>query len=81
MGMWLLILSCLGDAGACDRAVPWKELRLGSQARCMVEGESIVTRIARTNLDDNIVITYLCRPFTEEDTKKGAGKIKDDDDK
>jgi hypothetical protein len=79
MGTWLLILSCLGGAAACDSALPWKEARFGNQARCMVEGDSIVKRTARTNLDDNIVITYSCRPYTEEDAQKEAGKAKDDD--
>ncbi len=47
----------------------------------MVEGESIVARVARTNIEDNIVIKYSCRPYTEEDAKKNAGKARDDDDK
>jgi hypothetical protein len=80
MGTWLLILSCLGDPAACSAALPWRESRFGNQARCMVEGESITARIARTNLDDNIIITYSCRPYTEEDVKKDAAKSKDDDD-
>jgi hypothetical protein len=76
MEMYLLILSCLGDATACNTALPWQAARFGSQARCMVEGESIVTRaysssIARTNLD-GLVITYLCRPYTEDDAKVQA---------
>jgi hypothetical protein len=77
MGTWLLILSCLGDPAACNAALPWKEVRFGNQARCMVEGDSIVKRTARTNLDDSIVITYACRPYTEEDAKKNAAN--DDD--
>jgi hypothetical protein len=81
MGTWLLMLSCLGDPAACDRAVPWKEIRFGSQKRCMVEGDSIVARNARTNLDDNIVITYSCRPFTEEDAKRADKTDKDGDGK
>jgi hypothetical protein len=36
----------------------------------MVQGESIVKTAARTNSNDNIVITYSCRPYTEEDAKK-----------
>ena len=82
MGMWVLTLSCLGDPAACNVALgPWKELLLGSETRCMVEGESIVTRGARINIDNNIVIKYSCRPYTEEDAKKDAGKARDDDDK
>jgi hypothetical protein len=80
MGTWLLILSCLGDTAACNAALPWKEGRFGNQARCMVEGNSIVQRTARTNIDDNIVITYSCRPYTEEDAKNNAGTTRDDDD-
>ena len=80
MGTWLLILSCLGGPVACDAALPWKEARFGNQARCMVEGDSIVKRIERTNLDDNIVITYSCRPYTAEDAKKDAAKAAADDD-
>ena len=82
MGMWVLMLSCLGDPTACNRAVGLlNEARFGNEARCMVEGASIVKTIARTNIDDNIVITYSCRPFTEEDFKKAAAKAKDDDGK
>jgi hypothetical protein len=58
---------------------PWREIRFGSEKRCMVEGESIVARVARTNIDDNIVIKYSCRPYTEEDAKKDADKARDDD--
>jgi len=79
MGMWLLLLSCLGDDAACNTALPWKTLILGSQARCMVEGESIVTRIARTNLDSNLAIKYSCRPYTEEDAKEQAKEAEDRD--
>jgi len=80
--MWVLTLSCLGDPAACNLALgPWKELLLGSETRCMVEGESIVTRGARINIDNNIVIKYSCRPYTEEDAKKDAGKARDDDEK
>jgi hypothetical protein len=81
MGTWLLILSCLGDPAACDRAVPWKEARFGSEKRCMVEGESIVARVQRTNIDDNVVITYSCRPYTEEDAKGHNDKDDDHDGK
>ena len=82
MGMWVLTLSCLGDPAACNVALaPWKELLLGSETRCMVEGESIVARVARTKIDNNIVVEYSCRPYTEEDAKKDAGKARDDDDK
>ena len=82
MGMWLLMLSCLGDPAMCNRALgPWNEARFGSEARCMVEGESIVARNARTNLDGNIVIMYSCRPFTEEDAKRADEKTKDNDSK
>lgn len=80
MGTWLLMLSCLGDPAACNAALPWKEARFGNQTRCMVEGDSIVKRTARANIDDNIVITYSCRPYTEEDAKTAAAKAKDDDD-
>ena len=81
MGTWLLILSCSGDPMACIAVLgPWKEARFGSQARCLVQGESIVQTAARTNSNDNIEITYSCRPYTEEDAKK-AGKAKDEDDK
>jgi hypothetical protein len=80
MGTWLLILSCLGDATACNAALPFKEIRFGNQARCMVEGESIVKRIARANLQDNIDITYLCRPYTENDAKEQARKAEGRDD-
>jgi hypothetical protein len=80
MGTWLLLLSCLGDAAACNAALPWKEIRFGSQARCMVEGDSIVKRIGRTNLDDNIVITYSCRPYTEKDAENDAAKARHDGD-
>jgi hypothetical protein len=82
MGVWLLMLSCLGDPAACHRVLgPWNEARFGSEARCMVEGESIVKSNARTNPGDNIAIRYSCRPFTEEDAKKAAQKHKDDDHK
>jgi hypothetical protein len=82
MGMWLLTVSCLGDPAACNVALgPWKELLLGNETRCMVEGESIVARNARINIDNNIVIKYSCRPYTEEDAKKDAGKARDEDDK
>jgi hypothetical protein len=40
----------------------------------MVHGESIVKTAARTNVDDNMVITYLCRRYTEEDAKKDTEK-------
>lgn len=80
MGTWLLILSCVGDPAACNAALPHREVRFGNQARCMVEGESIIKRVERTNIDDNIVITYSCRPYTEEDARKSAGKARDDDD-
>jgi hypothetical protein len=80
MGTWLLLLSCLGDATACNAVIgPWKEARFGNQARCMVQGDSIVRTTARTNIDDNIVITYSCRPYTEEDARKAVDD--DDDDK
>jgi hypothetical protein len=36
----------------------------------MVQGDSIVKTAARTNVGDDIVITYSCRPYTEEDAKK-----------
>ena len=82
MGTWLAILSCLGDLVACNGALgPWKEIRFGSETRCLVEGESIVARVARTNIDNNIVVKYSCRPYTEEDAKKDAGKARDDNDK
>ncbi len=76
MGTWLLMLACSGDPAAC-RAVlgPWKEARFGSEARCTVQGESIVKTTARINIDDNIVITYSCRPYTEEDAKEDAKKV------
>ncbi len=81
MGTWLLVLSCLGDPLACDMALgPWKEIRFGSEKRCVVEGESIVARVTRTNIDDSIVIKYSCRPYTEEDAKKDAGQPHDDKD-
>ena len=74
MGTWLLMLACSGDPMACDTALgPWREVRLGSEARCMVQGESIVRTVARTNVNDSI-ITYSCRPYTEEDAKKAAKK-------
>jgi len=74
MGTWLLMLACSGDPMACDTILgPWREVRLGSEARCMVQGESIVKSAARTNVSDNI-ITYSCRPYTEEDAKKAAKK-------
>ncbi len=78
MGTWLLILSCLGDPAACNKAVPFSEIRFGSEARCKVEGDSVVARNARTNLDDNIIISFSCRRFTEEDAKR-ADKAKDKD--
>ena len=77
MGTWLLILTCLGDAAACNTALPWKVVRFGSQERCVVEGNSIVTRTARTNLDSNIVITYSCRPYTEDDAEEQAKETPD----
>jgi hypothetical protein len=40
----------------------------------MVQGESIVKTVARTNVDDNMVITYSCRHYTEEDAEKDAEK-------
>lgn len=71
MGTWLLMLSCSGEPMACGAVLrPWNEARFGSEARCMVQGESIVKTAARTNSNDNIVITYSCRPYTEEDAKK-----------
>jgi len=82
MGTWLLMLSCLGDPVACNRALgPWNGARFGSEVRCMVEGDSIVKTTARTNTDDNIVIAYSCRAYTEGDAKKDAEKIRDDDGK
>jgi hypothetical protein len=78
MGTWLLILSCLGDPAVCNKALPWKEIRFGSQARCKVEGDGIIARNARTNPDDKIVITYSCRPFTEDDVKRADKTDKDD---
>jgi hypothetical protein len=80
MGTWLLILSCLGDPSACNKALPFKEIRFGSEARCKVEVDSIVARNERTNLDDNIVISYSCRRFTEEDAKRADKADKDGDD-
>ena len=81
MGTWLLILSCSGNPIACNAVLgPSKEARFGSETRCLVEGESIVKTTARTNRNDNIDITYSCRPYTEEDAKK-AGKPKDENDK
>jgi hypothetical protein len=75
MGMWLLMLVCSGDSTACNAVLrPWQEARLGSEIRCMVQGESIVKTAARTNVDDNMVITYLCRRYTEEDAKKDTEK-------
>jgi hypothetical protein len=80
MGVWLLMLSCVGDPAACNRALgPSNETMFGSEVRCTVEGESIVTSNARTNPGDNIAITYSCRPFTGEDAKKAAQKDRDDD--
>jgi hypothetical protein len=38
----------------------------------MVQGESIVKTTARTNVNDNMVITYSCRRYTEEDAKRDA---------
>jgi hypothetical protein len=82
MGTWLLILSCLGDPGACSSALgPWNGARFGSEVRCTVEGEGIIKTTARRNADDNIVITYSCRPYTEEDAKKDAQKARANDDK
>jgi hypothetical protein len=46
----------------------------------MVQGESIVQTTARTNLDDNIVITYSCRRYTEADAEEDARKSADKDD-
>ena len=75
MGTWLLILACNGDPRTCNTVLgPWQEARFGSEARCMVQGDSIVKTAPRTNIDDNIVITYSCRPYTEEDAKKDAKK-------
>jgi hypothetical protein len=37
-------------------------------------GGSIIKTAARTNVDDNMIITYSCRRYTEEDTKKDAEK-------
>jgi hypothetical protein len=80
MGTWLLMLSCLGDTAACNAVTgPWKEARFGNEKRCMVQGESIVNETARTNIDSNIIITYSCRPYTEEDAKEGAKKAKGKD--
>jgi hypothetical protein len=79
MGTWLLLLVCTGDPVACNAILAvWKDARFGSEARCMVQGDTIVKTTARTNLDDNIVISYSCRPYTEEDAKKARD---DDDDK
>jgi hypothetical protein len=55
----------------------WQEARFGSEIRCMVEGESIVKTAARTNVDDNMVITYSCRRYTEEDAETDAEKETD----
>jgi hypothetical protein len=75
MGMWLLMLACSGDSMACNAVLmPWQEARFGSEIRCMVEGESIVKTAARTNLDDNMVITYSCRRYTEQDAENEAEK-------
>src|SRR5215510_9797582 len=75
MGTWLLMLTCSGDPMACNTVLgPWQEVRFGNEARCMVQGESIVKTAARTNVNDNIVITYSCRPYTEEDAKRAAKK-------
>ena len=73
MGMWLLMLACNGDSSACNAVLrPWQEAKFGSEIRCMVQGESIVKTAARTNVDDNMVITYSCRRYTEEDAKTDA---------
>jgi hypothetical protein len=45
----------------------------------MVQGESIVKTAARTNVDDNMTITYSCRRYTEEDAEKDAEKDTDKD--
>ena len=73
MGTWLLMLACSGDPMSCNTVLGlWQEVRFGSEARCMVEGDSIVSGAARTNIGDKIVITYSFRPYTEEDAKKDA---------
>jgi len=75
MGMWLLMLACSGDSTACNAVLrPWQETRFGSETRCMVQGESIAKTAARTNVDDNMVITYSCRRYTEEDAEKDTEK-------
>jgi hypothetical protein len=71
MGTWVLVLSCSGDPTVCNTVLgPWKDARFGSEIRCMVQGDSIVKTAARTDNDNNMVITYSCRPYTSEDFKK-----------
>jgi hypothetical protein len=75
MGTWLLLLACSGDPTACNTVLgPSQEIRFGSEVRCMVEGDSIVRGAARTNIGDKVVITYSCRPYTEEDALRAAKK-------
>ncbi len=75
MGMWLLLLACSGDSRACNAVLrPWQEAKFGSEIRCMVQGERIVKTAERTNLDDNMVVTYSCRHYTEQDAKNDAEK-------
>ena len=78
MGTWVLMLACSGNSMACNAVLmPWQEAKFGSKIRCMVEGESIVKTAARTNVDDNMVITYSCRRYTEEDAETDAEKDTD----
>jgi hypothetical protein len=73
MGTWLLMLACSGDPRACNTVLgSSQEIRLGSELRCMAEGDSIVRFAARTNIRDKVVITYSCRPYTEEDALRAT---------
>jgi hypothetical protein len=62
MGTWLLMLACGGDPTACNTVLgSSQEIRLGSELRCMAEGDSIVRFAARTNIRDKVVY-YLFMP-------------------